>query len=399
MASAAHLSFRPSTPPTAPSNGTRPPCAAPSAVPERGRGAVSNRSGRYETYSRERIDDGWSGSAAQFDGGDTLTLIDNSQDRRGLRTDVTIERPKKIVTYNDSPYVGFDRSINPYRGCEHGCAYCFARPTHAYMGMSPGLDFETKLFAKPNAATLLEAELSKPSYNPRAIAIGTNTDPYQPVEKKYRIMRAILKQMYAFRHPVTVLTKAHLVTRDIDLLVPLAKQNLTRVMISLTTRDKSLARHLEPRAASPQKRLDAIKRLSDAGIPTGVMTAPVIPGLNDDELETLLSDAKNAGASFAGYTIIRLPQEVGPVFEEWLNVHAPDRASKIMRTIREMNGGRVYDAQRSRGRNPKSVYAKLISHRFTKAAARLGLEWEKKPLDVAQFRPPLSRAGQLSLFD
>ena len=396
MARPAHLSFHPSTPPDR-LNGVRPPSPALPAGLERGRGAASNHSGRFEKYQRETFDDGWGLGAGEFHGGDTLAV--GFEPPPTTKTEVTVERPKTIITYNDSPYVGFDRSINPYRGCEHGCVYCFARPSHAYMGYSPGLDFETKLFAKPNAAALLERELARPNYKPRTIAMGTNTDPYQPAEKTYRIMRSILKRMDQFRHPVTILTKSHMVTRDIDLLKPLAERGLTRVMLSITTLDKSLARHMEPRASSPARRLDAIKRLKDAGIPVGVMTAPLIPHLNDDELETLLEKARDAGADYAGYTILRLPREVASLFQEWLEVHAPNRASRILKTIREINGGKIYDAQRSRGREQKSVYTKLISHRFTKAASKLGLAWERKPLDVSQFCPPLARAGQLSLFE
>ncbi|NNE41424.1 MAG: PA0069 family radical SAM protein [Marinicaulis sp.] len=396
MARAAHLSLVPPRP-----GGNGPPTTR-----GKGRGAGSNASGRYEKERREEIDDGWGMGAGpefapEFDGG----LSDNSEAedcislRTPLRTDVTIERPRKIITYNNSPYVGFDRSINPYRGCEHGCIYCFARPTHAYMGLSAGLDFESKLFAKPDARGLLERELSKQNYKVKPIAMGTNTDPYQPIEKKFRVMRGILTVFDAFNHPVTVLTKAHLITRDIDLLAPLAERNLTRAMISITTLDKSLARHMEPRAASPKRRLDAVRELADAGIPVGVMTAPMIPGLNDDEMETLLGEAKDAGASFAGYTIIRLPLEVSPLFQEWLETYAPNRAKRVMRHIREMNGGKDYDPQWSRGKAVKGTYAKLIAHRFTKAASKVDLAWENKtPLDVTQFRVPASITGQMNLF-
>lgn len=377
MARAAHLSHSPPRP------GERRPAAQ-----EKGRGAGLNMPGRYEKLARESFDEGWGVETGDYE-----------FDDGPLRTDVTIEKPRKIITYNNSPFVGFDRSINPYRGCEHGCVYCFARPAHAYMGLSPGLDFETKLFAKPGAEKLLANELSNPRYKPRAVAMGTNTDPYQPVERKFSIMRGIISTFARFNHPFTILTKSHLVTRDIDLLAPLAQRNLTRVMISLTTLDKSLARHMEPRASAPGRRLEAIGKLSEAGIPTGVMTAPMIPALNDDEMESLLKAAKDAGASFAGYTVIRLPLEVSPLFQEWLENFAPGRAARVMRHIRDMNGGKTYDVEWSRGRQLKSVYAKLLSQRFKKAIARLGLEKDQPPLDLTQFAKPPEATPQLGLFD
>ena len=369
---------------------------APEGSPEerlpargKGRGAGLNMSGRFEPTQREPFDDGWSVGAEE------TSAVDDHR----IKTDVTIEKPKKIITFNKSPFVGFDRSINPYRGCEHGCIYCFARPTHAFMGLSPGLDFESKLFVKPSAPTLLAKELSNPRYKPAVVAMGTNTDPYQPVERKFQLMRGILSTFDKFNHPVTVLTKAHLVTRDIDLLKPLAARNLTRVMLSITTMDKALARHMEPRASAPARRFDAVRQLSDAGIPVGVMTAPVIPGLNDDELESLLETAKDAGAQFAGYTIIRLPLEVSPLFQEWLETFAPARANRIMRHIRDMNGGRNYDVEWSRGGEVKSTYAKLIGQRFKKAITRFGLDKEKKPLDLSQFCVPPEETPQMTLFD
>ncbi|MEO1250788.1 MAG: PA0069 family radical SAM protein [Pseudomonadota bacterium] len=389
MARAAHLSLRPrsSGGPPRP-GGDRPP------VGGKGRGARSNQSGRYEKEQREAMDDGWgsgwSAGADEFDGG-----VEDAP----LKTDVTVERPKKIITFNKSPFVGFDRSINPYRGCEHGCIYCFARPTHAYMGLSPGLDFESRLFAKPNAAALLEKELSNPRYAPRVVAMGTNTDPYQPIERKFRIMRGVLETFSRFNHPVTILTKSSLITRDIDLLTPMAARNLTRAMVSITTEDKGLARAMEPRASAPAKRFEAVRQLKEAGIPVGVMTAPMIPGLNDDEMESLLERAKEAGADFAGYTIIRLPLEVSPLFQEWLETYAPARAKRIMRHIRDMNGGKDYDVDWSRGREIKAPYAQLLAQRFKKASARLGLDGEKPPMDLTQFRVPAATSGQMSLFD
>ncbi len=395
MARAAHLSLRAPAKGGPPRPGAPRPAAGDARPPlgGKGRGARSNQSGRYEKEVRETVDDGWRSDAGEFDG-----AVEDANMAPPLKTDVTIEKPKKIITFNKSPFVGFDRSINPYRGCEHGCIYCFARPTHAYMGLSPGLDFEARLFAKPSAAALLEKELSNPRYAPRIVAMGTNTDPYQPIERKFRIMRGVLKTFSRFRHPVTILTKSHLITRDIDLLAPMAERNLVRAMVSITTRDKGLARAMEPRASAPARRFAAVRALSEAGVPTGVMTAPMIPGLNDDELETLLEAAKEAGADFAGYTLIRLPLEVSPLFQEWLETYAPARAGRVMRHIRDMNGGRDYDAQLSRGKEIKSTYARLIAQRFKKAATRLGLDSPKQPLDLTQFRVPQAEAAQLSLF-
>ena len=400
MARAAHLSHRPPRPGEA-----RSPAKGPLGE-GKGRGARSNETGRYEAEKRIDVDDDWSAvqnagayvgdrpGEPDFGGGDA-----DENAAPPLKTSITIERPRKIITYNNSPFVGFDRSINPYRGCEHGCIYCFARPTHAYMGLSPGLDFEAKLFAKPSAYKLLEKELSAKNYKPRAVAMGTNTDPYQPAERKYQIMRGVLNTFARFNHPVTVLTKAHLVTRDIDLLKPLAEKNLTRVMISITTQDKSLARHMEPRASSPTRRFDALRQLSDAGIPAGVMTAPMIPGLNDDELESILERAKDAGADFAGYTIIRLPLEISTLFQEWLETYAPNRAGRVMRHIRDMNGGKDYDQHWSRGREIVAPYAKLIAQRFTNATRKLKFSSKPAPLDLTQFRIPSEASPQLRMFD
>ncbi len=405
MARAAHLSFK------RPADGAslRPEAADQTGAdrpPEggKGRGARSNQSGRYEKEKREGIDDGWrddgwQNDAAEFDGAPLDRIAEEEKNEAPpLKTEITIEKPKKIITFNKSPYVGFDRSINPYRGCEHGCIYCFARPTHAYMGLSPGLDFESRLFAKPTAAALLEKELSNPRYAPRVVAMGTNTDPYQPIERKFRIMRGVLETFSRFNHPVTILTKSHLITRDIDLLAPMAAQNLTRAMVSITTRDKALARSMEPRASAPGRRFDAVRALSQAGIPTGVMTAPMIPGLNDDELETLMEEAKDAGADFVGYTIIRLPLEVSPLFQEWLETYAPNRAARIMRHIRDMNGGRDYDVDWSRGKEIKATYARLISQRFKKAVTNLGLNKDRPSLDLSQFRIPAEATAQMDLF-
>ncbi|MEM9014654.1 MAG: PA0069 family radical SAM protein [Pseudomonadota bacterium] len=397
MARAAHLSLRPPRPGEAQKSANGPG--------EKGRGARTNVSGRYETEQRISEKDGWDFDIRKDEGGDRLGEpapsggAENVNAAPPLVTDVSIERPRKIITYNKSPFVGFDRSINPYRGCEHGCAYCFARPTHAYMGLSPGLDFESKLFAKPNAAALLENELSARNYKVRPVAMGTNTDPYQPIERKFQIMPGILSTFLRFRHPVTVLTKSHLITRDIKLLSQLADWNLARAMLSITTLDRMLARHMEPRASTPENRLNAVRQLKEAGIPVGVMAAPMIPGLNDDELETLLDAAKDAGADFVGYTIIRLPLEVSPLFQEWLETFAPNRARRVMGHIRDMNGGKDYDVHWSRGREVKSTYAKLIAARFSNAVRRLGLRTKGPILSVDQFAAPAAASAQLGLFD
>ena len=331
--------------------------------------------------TRQGVDDGWS-----------------ADDPAPLKTEVTLEAPRTIINYVNSPFVGFDRSINPYRGCEHGCIYCFARPTHAYYGLSAGLDFETRLFVKPNAAHLLDRELAAKSYRPRHIAIGTNTDPYQPIERKHALMRGILAVLAKYNHPVSVLTKSALIERDIDLLAPMAAAKVVKTMLSVTTLDPKLARAMEPRASTPARRLSAIRALRDAGVPVGVMTAPLIPGLNDHELEDLLEAAKEAGAQWAGYTIIRLPLEVSTLFREWLETAFPDRAARVMRHIRDMNGGRDYDPDWSRAKTPRSVIAKLVEERFGKAAKRIGISTDAPKLDPTLFRRPADATAQLSLF-
>ena len=387
MARAAPLSFRPHRP----SEDASPTQEAPSPR-EKGRGARSNETGRYETEKREVVDDGWRDA-------ETAGLVNDGEELPPLRTEVTLETPRRIITYNKSPYVGFDRSINPYRGCEHGCIYCFARPSHAYMGLSPGLDFETKLFAKPSARKLLEKELKDPRYKPRVVAMGTNTDPYQPIERKFQIMRGVLSTFSRFNHPATILTKAHLITRDIDIIAPMAAKNLARTMISITTEDKKLARAMEPRASAPSRRFDAIRELADAGVPVGIMTGPMIPGLNDNEMETIMEKAAELGATFSAHTILRLPLEVSPLFQEWLEAFAPNRAARILRHIREMNGGRDYDPHWSRGREIKTPYALLINQRNAAARARLGFDRERAPLDLTQFRVPSDASGQFDLFE
>jgi DNA repair photolyase len=354
----------------------------------KGRGAVSNRTGRFEPTTSSKIDDGW----------DTAVLLADEP----LRTTVTNEHPKSIIAKNDSPDIPFDRSINPYRGCEHGCVYCFARPTHAYHGLSPGLDFETKLFAKPDAAQLLEAELSKPTYRPQTIQLGANTDPYQPIERTRRITREIIEVLSQFNHPVGVTTKSDLVTRDIDLLAPMADKNLAAVGISITSLDRTLARTLEPRCPRPDKRLDAVRQLTDAGIPVAVMVAPVIPGLNDHEIEAILTEARAAGAIAAEYIMLRLPLEIHDLFEEWLQTHAPDRAKKVMRLIRETRGGKVYDSDFSQRMSGTGIYADLIKTRFQKARTRAGFD-HNRASGFAQrtdlFVRPLGTLDQPSLFD
>jgi DNA repair photolyase len=370
--------------PPFPRPGKRPPAEEQAlSSPAKGRGARSNQSGRYEALSREATNDGW----------------DLEDEAPSNATDVTSETPRTIINYLSSPFVGFDRSINPYRGCEHGCIYCFARPTHAYYGLSAGLDFETKLFAKPNAAALLDRELASKNYKPRHIAIGTNTDPYQPIERKFLLMRAILPILAKYNHPVSLLTKSALIARDIDLLAPMAAARIVRAMLSITTLDPKLARAMEPRASTPKRRFGAVKALADAGVPVGVMTAPMIPGLNDHELEDLLAAAKEAGAQWAGYTIIRLPLEVAGLFREWLEAAFPGRAARVMRHIRDMNGGRDYDVEWSRAAAPRGVFARLIDERFKKAVARLGLDGEKPPLDPALYRRPEVGARQMELFE
>ena len=347
----------------------------------RGRGAALNISGRFEPMTREVFDDGWQ------------TL----EELPPFKTEVQIEKPKTAITRNDSPDISFDRSINPYRGCEHGCIYCFARPTHAYMGLSAGLDFEAKLFAKPDAPRLLERELAKPDYKLRPIAIGTNTDPYQPIEKEWRIMRQILEVLKDANHPVMIVTKSAMVTRDIDLLAPMAEKGLARVGISVTTLDRKLARSMEPRASTPTKRLEALRAISEAGIPAGVLVAPIIPALNDHEIERVLDSAKTAGASDASYVLLRLPLEVSPLFRDWLLRNYPDRYRHVMSLIRSMRGGKDYDAEFGKRMKGSGPYAWQIGRRFELAAKRLGLNLTRRQLRSDLFVPPLGTGVQLSL--
>jgi DNA repair photolyase len=347
----------------------------------RGRSAGINPSGRFEPVSRHVFDDGW----------------DSLEDLPPFKTEVQVERPRTIITRNESPDISFDRSINPYRGCEHGCVYCFARPTHAFMGLSPGLDFEAKLFAKPDAARLLDRELSKDGYTPRTIAIGTNTDPYQPIEKQYRIMREILEVLEARGHPVGIVTKSALVTRDIDILARMAERGLAKVALSVTTLDRMLARTMEPRASTPTKRLEAIRQLTDAGIPTSVMVAPIIPGLTDQEMERILDSARAAGAREAGYVVLRLPLEVSPIFKDWLLRHYPDRYRHVMSLVRSMRDGKDYDSEWGKRMKGTGPYAWQIGRRFEIAAKRLGLNIERRTLRTDQFVAAAKENEQLML--
>jgi DNA repair photolyase len=379
------LALRPSVPPSpAPTGEFGPPSAGTLVEQERrrGRGAQSNASGRYEPLARVAFDDGWQ----------------SLEELPPFATSVSVDASRKVITRNESPDIGFDRSINPYRGCEHGCIYCFARPTHAYLGLSPGLDFESKLFVKPDAPALLERELSAPNYTPRTIAIGTNTDPYQPIERRYEIMRQILEVLDAAGHPVGIVTKSALVLRDIEILARMAKRNLVKVAISVTTLDPKLARVMEPRAPTPSRRIEALRQLSAAGVPTAVMVAPIVPAINDAEIERILDAAAAVGVSGAGYVMLRLPLEVRDLFREWLIANYPDRYRHVFKLVREMRGGKDYDStwgQRMKGSGP---YAWMIGRRFEVACEKLGLNEEKVKLTTEHFRPPRPSAVQLDLF-
>lgn len=347
----------------------------------RGRGALSNDSGRFEAEQRTAFDDGWNEIPAA-----------NGEERpeTPIPTEIARETIRTIISRNTSPDISFDQSINPYRGCEHGCIYCFARPTHAFLGLSPGVDFETKLTVKPGAALVLRRELSAWSYVPKLIALGTNTDPYQPIEKTYETTREILKVLWEFRHPVGIVTKSALIQRDLDLLAPMAKAGLAKVALSVTTLDRALARRMEPRAAAPHRRIETIRVLAAAGVPVTVMASPMIPGLNDAELESILAAARAAGADRASYIVLRLPYEIKDLFREWLSAHAPDRAGKVMALVRSMRKGADYDAEwgtRMKGEGP---FARLLADRFRIACARLGFVNTRLALDLSQFRRPLS---------
>ena len=356
---------------------------APGAPPARGRGATFNPANRFRREGREAYDDGWAQPTGDAEA-DPEPVPLGSQ----IKTTVAIQPARTIIARNASPDIPFNQSINPYQGCEHGCVYCYARPTHAFHDLSPGLDFETRLFAKPNAPALLRAELAKRGYVCDPIALGTNTDPYQPIEREWKVTRGILEVLREHEHPFTIVTKSALVERDLDLIAPMAAKNMARVYISITTLDKALARSLEPRAATPPRRLQAIKTLRDAGVPVGVLAAPVIPQLNDRDLEAILEAAAAQGARHAGWIMIRLPLEVAPLFRAWLDAHYPLRAEHVMSVLRQLRGGREYDArfgERMRGTGP---FAELIEKRFALACRRLDLNRDRMPLDTSRFRPP-----------
>lgn len=352
--------------------------------PKKGRGSVSNRaSRRFDTPDAYRISDGWDAQQDEdFETSDARTVLE-------------IDSSRSIITFNKSPDVGFDRSINPYKGCEHGCIYCFARPTHAYLGLSPGLDFETRIFRKPDAPELLRAELSNRNYRPASIQLGINTDAYQPSERTERLTRRILEVLSEFEHPVGLLTRSALIQRDIDILAPMAAKGLLKTGVSITTLDRHLARLMEPRAATPAKRIETIRALSAAGIPVTVMSAPVIPGLTCHELESILEAAAEAGAERAGMTIIRLPYEIKSLFEEWLRAHRPDRAERVLSLIRQCRDGKLNHAEFGLRMTGTGQYAQLIHDRFALAIKRYGLDKPRRRLDTSRFRRD---PGQMSLF-
>ena len=367
--------------------------AAPIQAPvhpdgRRGRGAVSNRSSRFDAHARVSadadfiFDDGWGGA---------------DEEPPPLRTTVTLDSSRSVIARNKSPDIGFSQSINPYRGCEHGCIYCFARPTHAYLGLSPGLDFESRILAKPDAAQRLTEELRAPGYRCSAIALGTNTDPYQPTEARLGITREILQVLSDFDHPVSIVTKSALVTRDIDVLAPMAEKGLAQVAISVTTLDRKLARRMEPRAATPARRLEAMAELARASIPVAVMVAPVIPGLTDSEMEAILEAGAAAGAGGAGYILLRLPLEIKDLFREWLSESVPNRATRVLRLLRECRGGKDYDASFGERMTGTGPFAELIAKRFRLACQRHSLGNAARPLDATLFKPPPMAGDQLNL--
>jgi DNA repair photolyase len=348
----------------------------------RGRGADSNRAGRFEATDRVAVDDGW----------------DIPEDERLVRTEVREERPRSAITYNRSPDLPFDRSINPYRGCEHGCIYCYARPSHAFLNLSPGLDFETRLIARPGIAKVLEDELRRPAYKIAPLAIGTNTDPYQPIDRDHGLMREVLLVLQAFHHPVWITTRGTTVERDIDLIAPMAAQGLAAVSISVTTLDDELARKMEPRAPAPKRRLLMIRRLTDAGIPVRIQVSPLIPALTDHELEAIMEAGRDAGAAFANSIPLRLPLEVSGLFRDWLETTHPDRAQRVMGRVRELHGGRDYDPEFGKRMTGQGLWAELIHRRADVARKRLGLGNGLPPLRTDLFQPPPGVGDQLSLF-
>ena len=365
---------------------------------QKGRGAVTNLQGRYEVNARETFDDGWAS--------------DPDDEPAPFKTQVTDEYAKSILSRNTSPDIPFSVSLNPYRGCEHGCIYCFARPTHSYLGLSPGLDFESRLFAKVNAADLLRRELARPSYVPQPIAIGVNTDAYQPCERERRLTRSVLEVLHDCQHPAALISKSSLIERDIDLLAPMAARNQAIAAVTLTTLDPAISRTLEPRAAAPARRLRTIRTLSEAGIPVRVSVAPVIPFVTEPDLEKVLEAARDAGAVSAHYVVLRLPWEVNPLFQQWLEAHFPDRAQRVMNRVRDMRGGKEYDSDFSKRMHGEGVWANLIRQRFVKAVDRLGMNLTSgrfAELDTSRFKRPVvvppapskqcgNATGQLDLF-
>jgi len=364
----------------------------PPPPPVKGRGATFNPANRFRRDERERVDDGWQ------------PPVDDEEPPPPLRTSVTIQRARTIIMRNDSPDVPFTQSINPYQGCEHGCIYCYARPSHAYLDLSPGLDFETKLYAKPDAAQLLRAALAKPGYRCDPIALGTNTDPYQPIEREWKITRSVLEVLAEHAHPFSIVTKSALVERDIDIIAPMAAQRMARVYLSITSLDGELARKMEPRAAAPHRRLLALRRLADAGIPVGVMVAPIIPQLNDRDLEAILEAAFAHGAREAGWVLLRLPREVAPLVRQWLDAHYPERAAHVMSLVQQMRGGRDYDSTFGSRMRGEGQFADLFDKRFEIARKRAGFDVGRDHgrLDTSRFQPPVGppagSAAQGSLF-
>ena len=348
----------------------------------KGRGAVSNTSGRFESQNHEAFDDGW----------------DRTEDELRPRTEVQVDTTRGILASNQSPDVPFDISLNPYRGCEHGCVYCFARPTHAYLGLSPGLDFETRLFSKPNAAPLLEETLRKSGYRPQTLALGVNTDAYQPVERKLGITRSVLEVLQRYRHPVAIVTKSALVERDIDILAEMAADQLACVNISVTTLDTELARKLEPRAAAPHRRLRTIEALARAGIPVGVSVAPIIPVLTDPELDSILQAAAGVGANSANYILLRLPLEVSDLFQQWLEEYYPLKAEHVMTRVRDTRGGKEYVSEFGERMRGRGAFAEMIAQRFALACKKLGLAPRDYDLNAAAFTVPPRSGDQLGLF-
>lgn len=394
--------------------GSGSPAAAPAAL--RGRGAVTNVRHRFQRDDRVQVDDGWSASGLPADFVDSVPdseptagaagrspvipiLPDTRSAPSAPKTTVTAEEARKILSRNDSPDIPFEVAANPYRGCEHGCVYCYARPTHSYLGYSPGLDFETRLVAKANAVQALRAELARPGYKPSPINIGSATDAYQPIERDWRLTRGMLELALETRHPVTIVTKNALVARDLDLLAALAQQNLVVVYISITTLDAGMARTLEPRAAAPWRRLEAVRSLTDAGVPVGVLVAPVIPFINDESMEHILQEAKAAGAHYASYTVLRLPWEVKTLFEDWLNAHYPDRAQRVLHRIEDLRNGRRNDPNFGSRMRGTGIWADLLRQRFAVATRKLGLNRTRLSLDCSRFVPPAGLGASASLFD